>query len=139
MRKVLITGLLIAVFGLGSVSAEPWEQFRRRAETMTRNVHVGINRGNHNTWSIDKWGALLATYDWLEFAYGQIYRNAPNLSAEQRRIYGNLYRRNAQQLQEMVRLNGIVFGGNVSATNRIRDRWGHWFDHLNHGGTISFN
>ena len=139
MRKVLMAGLLIAAFGLGAVYAETWEQFRRRAETMTRNVHVGINRGNQDTWSIDKWGALLATYDWLEFAYRTIYRNAPNLTADQRRIYGNLYRRNALQLQEVVRLNGIVFRGNSNAISRVVDRWYHWRGHLHNGGTITFN
>jgi len=139
MKKLFLAVLLITLVSHVSVYAEPWSQFIRRAETMVYNVNEGINRGNHNTWGIDKWGALLATYDWLEIAYSDIFNKAPNLTSEQRRIYGDIYRRRVQLNRDLKELCRIVHGRNSNTIDRIMVRFEYWWDYLDEGGIITFN
>jgi hypothetical protein len=139
MKKVLILGLFIITFSLVQVSAETWPQLIRRAERMQENVRLGISIGNQNTWSIDKWGALLASYTWLEFTFGQIYTDAPNLAAEERRIWGNMYRRRIEMSIEIQRLLNLTHGRSPNTINRIYAREEHWLEHLIDGGIIRFN
>ena len=121
------------------IPKETWSDFIDRAETMVYSAQRGINVGNHNTWSYDKWGALLATYDWLEYAYENIYKNTPHLTEYQRNIYGDIYRRRVEMYNDLVYLYGLVYKGNVHAVNTITDRWYYWKRHLDNGGIIDFN
>jgi len=139
MKKMVMASLFIALLGIFPISAETWAQYIRRAETQFHNTQAGLQRGHHSTWSIDKWGALSASLDWLEQAYENIYRSAPNLTAEERRIYGRIFRQRAQAFYDFQRLMIIVHGRNRNTLNRIGTRESYWFRHLNNGGTITFN
>jgi hypothetical protein len=139
MKRVVMLGLLVTVFSLVLVSAETWEQFIQRAETMTYNASEGINRGNQNTWNIDKWGALMATYDWLMLAYEDIYKNAPNLTSYERETYRNIYRRRFEMFNDLKELCSIVYGRDTNTIRRITDRMAYWWDYLHDGGLITFN
>lgn len=138
MKKIIMMLLLLAVIGSISAAAETWEQYIRRVETMTRNFNDGINTGHPNTWAIDKWGALMATVFWLEGAYENIYRNAPNLSQQQREIYRRIWNRYRTQSDNMTRLLRLTHT-NANTRQRIVRRWEYWERHLNNRGTIRMN
>ena len=138
MKKLLLMCLLISTIGIISSYGETWEQYIRRAETMTRNFGDGINSGHWNPWGIDKWGALLATTHWLETAYESIYKNAPNLSQQERDIYFRLWQRRITQSEEMIRLIRLANFTN-NTIRSINSRWEYWAMHLFDGGTITFN
>jgi len=140
MKKIAMVVLLFLAVSLVSVCAETWQEYIQRAQTMTYNVQEGIKIGHWSTWSYDKWGALMATYDYLEQVYENIYLRAPGLSEYERNIYRDIYLRTAQQYKDMERLLGLAHGGNVNAINRITNRRSYWFDYLaNREGIISFN
>jgi hypothetical protein len=140
MKKVIMMYLLIAVLGLVSVSAQQtWSEYIKRAETMFNNSYDGLKRGHYTTWSLDKWGALLATYEWLEYAYENIYKNAPNLTTQVRNTYRDMYLQRIRMYDELYELLMLTYGGNASAINQITNRWTYWLDHLSKGGTITFN
>lgn len=139
MKKAIMICLFATVVGLVSISAETWQATLRRAERMVINVNIGINTGNHNTWSIDKWGALLATHQWLEATFEQTYRQLPYLTNEERQKYGRLYRQRVEATRILVRLRNDTFRGNSNAINRINERADFWWRHLVNGGIINFN
>jgi hypothetical protein len=138
MKKQIMTWLFFVVFGLLPLPAETWEQLIERAETIVYDTQEGLTKGNYNTWSIDKWGALLASLDFLRQIYEQIYRNAPNLSTHERAIYKNIYQQRATASSDIGRLFDIM---HPSGNDRLRimEREKYWFKHLRDGGTITFN
>jgi hypothetical protein len=139
MKKTLIFGLLIIIFNITTTFAnETWQQYIQRTHTMTENFRQGINTGNQNTWSNDKWGALLATTYWLETALEEIYRNAPGLSQEDRNIYRGLWIRRTESTADMIKLHSLAPLTN-SDDRVIADRMEYWMKHLQNGGTIRIN
>jgi hypothetical protein len=138
MRKVVMVGILMAVMSLVSVFAETWQEYIQRAQTMTYNVQEGILIGHWSTWNNDKWGALLASYFWLEGTYENIYKNAPNLSQYERDIYRGIWQRSITQSDDMKRLIRLA-GLSNSRLRAIKNRWEHWERHLKNSGTITFN
>ena len=139
MKKAFIVGLFLVFVGLMPVSAETWEEFIKRVEIMEYNFGDGLNRGNQNTWSVDKWGALFATAYWLEIAYEDIYKNCPGLSQEQKQIYKRLWDRHRIQSDDLTRLFKLTYATGTSTARRIVDRWDYWTKHLENGGTIKIN
>jgi len=139
MRKAIMMVLVIAVVGITTASAETWEQFIKRAETMTYNSVEGRKRGDPSTWNYDKWGALLATYEWLKYAYEDIYKKAPNLTSYERSAYGDIYKLRARQYKELDSIFDLIHGGNTTSIDKVRDRCNYWYKHLENGGTIKFN
>ena len=131
-------GLLLTSFAIVSLSAETWDQFIKRVETMEYNFRSGLNKGNQNTWGTDKWGALLATSYWLESAYEDIYKNAPGLTQEQKQIYQRLWNRHITQSDDLVKLCKLTYSDYNSAAT-INKRWEYWEDYLDNGGIITFN
>jgi len=139
MKKIVIIVLFISILGIVSVPAETWQEFIDRAQIMEKNFRDGINRGNQNTWSYDKWGGLLATSYWLEDAYEDIYKNAPHLSQYERDIYRGLWQRRMTQSDDLKRLLDLSITSN-SARRSIADWMDYWGKHLyEKGGTINFN
>jgi len=132
--KKNISLLIFITFCSVTVSAETWAQFIDRANRMTTNFDRGIARGHWSTWSNDKWGALMATTFWLEWAYEEIVMRAP-ISQAEREIYTRLWQRRITATNEMERLLRLV---NHSRNDRleINRRWEHWGRHLDSGGTI---
>jgi len=55
MKKLMITGLFICVLGLASVSADTWQEYMQRANTMTKRLGEFVKKSNLNSWSIDQW------------------------------------------------------------------------------------
>jgi len=137
LKKSVMIGLLFAVLSLVSVSAETWEQFIQRAKIMEENFGEGFRRDHWSRWGNDKWGALMATAFWLEWAFEDIYRNAP-ISRAERDIYRRIWQRRRTMADDMERLLTLA---NLSNSNRraVVNRWEHWERHLNNGGTIRFN
>ena len=136
MRKIVMAGLLIAVFGIMSVSAETWEQFRNRANRMSDAVVAarfdsGFDIWNHN----DRIAAVWATHQWVFSAFVNIRDNFPGLSQQEQNRYQLLLVMHRIQLEEMeaaiTRFSAVTF-------NNIRSRYSHWYNHLRNGGTINF-
>jgi len=138
MKKVVILGLFITMLGLSSVFAETWQEYINRAQTMEYNFNDGFKRGHSDTWSNDKWGALLATCYWLEHAYENIYRNAPNLTQNEKDIWRRLWQRKITMVDDLNRLYDLMILSN-SDHRTIFNRYEYWTRHLENGGTIRIN
>ena len=137
MKRVLCFFVLISVVSSGF--AETWNDYINRTHELTTKAQEYLRRSNYRTWSNDIWGALAAIYDWTSSAYEDIYKNAPDLSDYERRIYRDMSIRAYGQFEDIIRLSEIHFNGFRQWDYYIEPRYNIWFDHFNRGGTITFN
>jgi len=135
MKKIMIMGLLIWVLGLVTVSAETWDEYIKRANTMSNRFGECVTKSNYNSWNIDKWGALMATTFWLEVVFEDIYRNAPNLYKRERELYYELWQSQKIQSESIYQL---LYSSNFNDSTKrsIVNRWEYWEKYLKDGGLI---
>jgi len=134
--KMILIGLLIAVVGLGSVSAETWAQFRSRANRMSNAVAAALaDPGFETGRNHDTMGAVWATHDWLFDAFVSIRDNYPGLSQQERTMYQLFVLLHRDMAEEM---EALIIRADARTFNAIRSRHTHWFNHLRNGGIINF-
>jgi len=136
MRKIVMAGLLLAVFGIMSVSAETWEQARDRVERMSDAVFLARNElyRMRARASNDQIGAFAATHLWISDVTRH-WANAPSLTQAERNRYLRMSEIHREQFENLRRLINQM---SMAAQNNIIDRAEHWQRHLNNGGTINF-
>jgi len=136
MRTIVITGLLIAVFGLWTVSAETWAQLRNRANAMSNAVFAARADPGFDIWNhTDRIAAVWATHDWVFDAFVNMRDNHPSLSQQERDRYQLFL---VTHRLELERMEAALFRLDARTFNTIRSRHAHWFNHLRNGGTITF-
>ena len=139
MKKTIMAFLFLVLMGILPATAETWNELIQRTMTVQRNFNIGIDIGTPSTWSFDKWGALIASNTWLETAYENIYRNATNLTQNERdrfwRLWQNQKSNSSPALMRVIELE--FFSAND--IRRIDERGRYWMNHLINGGIITFN
>jgi len=135
MRKIVIFWLFLSTLALVSVSAETWEQYLKRVNSMS-NVVIKANHSYSDNSSDDSIGAIWATHEWCSAAYLNISNNYPGLSQQAKTVCLLM---SAAHRADVDRYEQIIYQYSTSRFNNIRGRYNYWLKHLNDGGTIVFN